>query len=77
MNKHHQHHHRHPKLYKSPLTYSLQKLFEFCILKGSNVLIKSRFNISPPPPVKQHPQHPQAFELVEIVSFNPLTPKIS
>ena len=32
------------------------------------MLINSRFNI-PPPPVKQHPQRPKAFELVKIVSF--------
>ena len=32
------------------------------------MLINSRFNI-PPPPGKQHPQHPKAFELVKIVSF--------
>ena len=33
-------------------------------------MINSRFNIpTPTPPVKQHLQHPKAFELVKIVSF--------
>ena len=75
MNKHHQHHHRHLKLYESPLTYSLQKLFEFCILQGSftnsEILMYWSIKDSIPPssPIKQHPRHPKAFELVKIVSF--------
>ena len=75
MNKHHQHHYRHLKLYESPLAYNLQKPFEFCILRGSftnsEILMcwSIQDSISPPPPIKQHPQRPKAFELVKIVSF--------